>query len=384
MKTSLATLALVLGLAVGLIGWFSTGYRAARSEDRARVSSLRQQTDARVADIAKQLREALRQLERVENSRPYYEFSNLFHDPRGASQGLAVAPSPLANGPTDPLVRAYFQVARQPSGGWQVSMPTINDDLPKLSKAASSDVALRADLTEVADNIVAAVAPVTPATPPVVAQVPTKRRTKRPPQKAPQQPPQQAPQQPPQQAPQQAPQQPPQQAPEQPPQQALAQANGNQEAQAQTDNIAQQIQLTPNQYQQNTNANQVYVQAQQQLPWQAPTNGPQSEAPILTTPSSSPLMVTVYAYEPKVLTVRGEPTLVALRRVVTPDGDLTQGMALNPAAIAEWLAERAPGAELTTATPTPTQAHAVLPWADNAWSIRVPYPSLAPAGETRV
>jgi signal transduction histidine kinase len=56
-----------------------------------------------------------------ESSRPFYQYQSLYHDPRGASEGASVVPSPLAQGPTDPLIRAYFQI--DPSGN--VTMPTL-------------------------------------------------------------------------------------------------------------------------------------------------------------------------------------------------------------------------------------------------------------------
>jgi hypothetical protein len=43
--------------------------------------------------------------------------------PEGASEGPSVTPSPLAQGPTDPLIRAYFQI--DPAG--RVTLPTLPD-----------------------------------------------------------------------------------------------------------------------------------------------------------------------------------------------------------------------------------------------------------------
>ena len=398
MKTSLAALALVIGLAVGLIGWFSAGYRAAQTDDRRRQELLLQQTDARATDIAKQLRAALRQIERVENSRPYYEFSNLFHDPRGAAQGLAVAPSPLANGPADPLVRTYFQIARRADGDWRVSMPTINDDLPQLSNNFTGDAALRQHLTEAAPTIVAAlsarptptdtaaglaIAAITPPQKPALVQQQPRRTT------------------------------------------ANIAANvasvGNV---ANIDNVAQQIQLTPDQYQQNNNPNDVYVQAQQvavpvpQVRKPTPQAAQTQRVPKATMAIAAivepPLMVTMYAYEAKVLMLDAIPTMMALRRVVTPDGELTQGIALDLTAIDAWLSERAPGATLRASPPRAGRAHAALAWTDNLaptalstsaktsmgtvaasndpaqpsveipWTVTLPYPSVAQPADARV
>ncbi|MBP9086013.1 MAG: HAMP domain-containing histidine kinase [Kofleriaceae bacterium] len=381
MKTPLAALALVIGLAVGLVGWFSAGYRAAQSEDRRRQEALLRLTDTRANDVAKQLRAALRQIERVENSRPYYEFSNLFHDPRGAAQGLAVAPSPLASGPADPLVRTYFQITRRPSGTWRVSMPTINDDLPQLSNIVSGDEALRQQLTQAAPTIVAAVTarPTAPATDPgltVAANAPPNKKVRQ-------------------------------------PQQPRVTSNDDDNR-----NVTQQIQLTPDQYQQNTNPNDVYIQAQrdavpvQQVPVQqvrSATSQTSLAASTGTLPAAPPLMVTMYAYEAKVLLLGAKPTMMALRRVVTPDGELTQGITFDGDAIDAWLAERAPGATLSTAPPSAGRAHATLAWtdqvatspaiaatartdrdsppsptADSPWLVTLPYPSVAQQSDARV
>src|SRR6185436_8032529 len=64
-----------------------------------------------------------------EVERPYFHYQNLMHDPRSGAT-LNVSPSPLASGPSDPLVLGYFQV----DSNGKVSTPPINDDLPALSE----------------------------------------------------------------------------------------------------------------------------------------------------------------------------------------------------------------------------------------------------------
>ena len=54
--------------------------------------------------MAGELGARIEELRAVESQRPYYEYRNLYHDPRGASEGKSVVPSPLARGPADPLV----------------------------------------------------------------------------------------------------------------------------------------------------------------------------------------------------------------------------------------------------------------------------------------
>ncbi len=76
-------------------------------------------------DIANQLAKRLQdRLERCLNrspTRPFYHYQSLYHDPKGASEGASIVPSPLAQGPTDPLIRAYFQI--DPAG--RVTLPTL-------------------------------------------------------------------------------------------------------------------------------------------------------------------------------------------------------------------------------------------------------------------
>jgi signal transduction histidine kinase len=235
MRVQIATGALLVGLAVGLGGWFTSGYRSARMADEQKSSTARRQSDERAIEIAAQLRTTLAQLQRTENARPYYEFSNLFHDPRGVSQGFSVAPSPLANGPADPLVRGYFQIARKPDGLLAVTMPTINDDVPELDNNNKGDAELRAQITTIAANIAIVGSPVVPTeTGPAVAVADTRRQaSKVPTNRKPR---------------------------TEPP---VAQNNAPPSMTANSDNIAQQIKLTPDEYQLNNNANAVFQQAQQ-------------------------------------------------------------------------------------------------------------------------
>ena len=73
--------------------------------------------------LAGRLQERLDALLEAESNRPFYHYQALYHDPKGASEGASVVPSPLAQGPTDPLVRAYFQI--DPAG--RVTLPTLPD-----------------------------------------------------------------------------------------------------------------------------------------------------------------------------------------------------------------------------------------------------------------
>ena len=78
---------------------------------------------------AERLGARLESLRERESARPFYHYQNLFHDPKGAAQGLAVIPSPLAQGAADPLIWAHFQIDEQGA----VSLPTVSESFPELS-----------------------------------------------------------------------------------------------------------------------------------------------------------------------------------------------------------------------------------------------------------
>ena len=69
-------------------------------------------------ELSARLSARLEELRERESQRPYYHYQNLYHDPRGATIGSSVIPSPLAGGPDDALVRidpaAYFRMPWQP------------------------------------------------------------------------------------------------------------------------------------------------------------------------------------------------------------------------------------------------------------------------------
>jgi signal transduction histidine kinase len=112
--------------------WYVTGAREAerRSQaiDAAAVSAIREDVENKAARLGARL-ENLRLQESV---RPFFHYQTLYHDPRGASQGLAVTPSPLASGSPDPLVWAHFQIDE--SG--LVTLPTVSERFPELTSDA--------------------------------------------------------------------------------------------------------------------------------------------------------------------------------------------------------------------------------------------------------
>ena len=131
-RTTLA--AALIGIAVMLptAAWYVTGSREAerRSQaiDAATTTAIREDLENKAARLGARL-ENLRLQESV---RPFFHYQTLYHDPRGASQGLAVTPSPLASGSPDPLVWAHFQIDE--SG--LVTLPAVSERFPELTSDA--------------------------------------------------------------------------------------------------------------------------------------------------------------------------------------------------------------------------------------------------------
>jgi signal transduction histidine kinase len=128
-RSILVLLLLLVAVGVPFRFWFRSGSSEADRQSRLIVYAAR--TDAQLAadSFARRLRVRLESIRAQEAKRPYFHYQNLFHDPRGASQGLAVVPSPLATGPADPLIATYFQIDARA----RVTLPTLNEDLSELS-----------------------------------------------------------------------------------------------------------------------------------------------------------------------------------------------------------------------------------------------------------
>jgi signal transduction histidine kinase len=156
MRVPLAALLLLLGVGGLLAAWYVSTLRALDAEVR-----LQSQIATRVAlenerGVADRLARSLEQLRASESQRPYFHYQNLYHDPKGASQGLSVVPSPLAGGPGNPLVLAHFQIDAQ----GRVTLPTLNEELGELNAPnAAEQRAVRDSLAASAPAIRGAIAP---------------------------------------------------------------------------------------------------------------------------------------------------------------------------------------------------------------------------------
>lgn len=109
-RTPLALLLTVLALTLPCAAWFGVGWRDATERARELEDAPRRLATEAALRLAERLRDRLETLRRNESQRPFYHYQNFYHDPRGAYEGVAVVPSPLSQGPLDPLIRTYFQL----------------------------------------------------------------------------------------------------------------------------------------------------------------------------------------------------------------------------------------------------------------------------------
>lgn len=128
-RTGLAAVLVAIAVLLPTGAWFVSGSR----EASRRAATLQHEALENIADRlhrdADRLATRLETLLAREEGRPFYHYQSLYHDPRGAAQGLAVTRSPLAVGTSDPLVLAHFQIDE----AGNVSLPTVNERFPELS-----------------------------------------------------------------------------------------------------------------------------------------------------------------------------------------------------------------------------------------------------------
>lgn len=120
-RTTLALVLTIAALVVPCGAWYIVGSREVQRTVDQIESPPRQFANDTARQLAQRLQDRLQGLLAAESNRPFYQYQSLYHDPRGASEGPSVTPSPLAQGPADPLIRAYFQI--DPAG--RVTLPTL-------------------------------------------------------------------------------------------------------------------------------------------------------------------------------------------------------------------------------------------------------------------
>ena len=132
-RTTIAAVALAVAVILPTTAWYLAGSgdatRQARQLEQTTIAGLEND----LHHDSDRLATRLERLRTSESERPFFHYQSITHDPSGAAEGLAVAPSPLARGVSDPLVWAHFQLDE--SG--LVSLPTVNERFPELSSGES-------------------------------------------------------------------------------------------------------------------------------------------------------------------------------------------------------------------------------------------------------
>jgi signal transduction histidine kinase len=132
-RTAVAAIALAVAVLVPTTAWYLTGSSDASRRARALEDRAFSGVQSELHRDSDRLAIRLEVLRSGETERPFFHYQNITHDPRGAAEGLAVAPSPLSRGVSDPLVWAHFQLDE--SG--LVTVPMVNERFPELTSDES-------------------------------------------------------------------------------------------------------------------------------------------------------------------------------------------------------------------------------------------------------
>jgi signal transduction histidine kinase len=342
-----ALIALLLG------AWFVSGWRDVRMRQADIERAPRLVAEQRASDLARSLRAELDGLVAREFRRPYFHYQNLMHDPQ-TSAGLNVSRSPLAGGTDEALVRGYFQL----DSAGRATTPTVNDEVPELSEAAhltqnrafrdhvTRDLArdLKPATTQLARVRVPTEKPIAERQPAPTAaaaptEVPPRGTTEKP-------------------------------IVERPPVSTAPVAPAEVRAElpifdaaSQSQQATQRIQLDPRVYAQNVNPSAIYSQ---QVAGASPTLPHVPQGPAAPSIPQEPVTITVSPLEWRTMPFAGEPALIAVREVQTPDRSLTQGFVVTREAVSAWLATRA-GDTIPLFRPDPSTGAPVAP----GWGVTV-------------
>ncbi|MDA8018463.1 MAG: HAMP domain-containing histidine kinase [Thermoanaerobaculia bacterium] len=134
-RTLVASLLALIAVAVPSTAWYFAGQRQVERQAESNCKVMESKGYKTASRLAEELSLGLELLADAESRRSIFHYQNLYHEPKGAADGVMVLPSPLAQGPEDPLVEAYFQV----DGDGTLSLPTLNDAFPELGLAGAQD-----------------------------------------------------------------------------------------------------------------------------------------------------------------------------------------------------------------------------------------------------
>ncbi len=132
-RTATALLLVAVAVAVPCGAWFFTGSHGVERRARLEEKAVTTKAYKRGVTQAERLATRLEILREAESRRPFYHYQNLYHDPLAAAEGASVSISPLAQGPSDALIEAHFQVDE----AGVLTLPTLNDEFPDLGLHSS-------------------------------------------------------------------------------------------------------------------------------------------------------------------------------------------------------------------------------------------------------
>lgn len=127
-RTAAALLLTVAAVAAPFVSWYVSGTQHLAQQADLQQRSLLSDGSSKAVVHAEHLATRFEVLREAESRRPFYHYQSLFHDPKGASQGLSVSVSPLAQSPVDPLIEAHFQVDAK----GHLTLPTVSEVYPDL------------------------------------------------------------------------------------------------------------------------------------------------------------------------------------------------------------------------------------------------------------
>jgi signal transduction histidine kinase len=127
-RTVAAFVLTAVAVTVPSAAWYVAGMHKVEREAHLAERAVYHQSYKKAVVLAERLATRLELLREKESRRPFYHFQNLYHDPKGAAEGASISVSPLAQGPTDPLIEAHFQVDEE----GRLTLPTLNDEFPEL------------------------------------------------------------------------------------------------------------------------------------------------------------------------------------------------------------------------------------------------------------
>ncbi|MCG8462918.1 MAG: hypothetical protein MI919_42075, partial [Holophagales bacterium] len=127
-RTALAFLLTIGAVAVPCAAWYYAGQQQLEHEAVLHRKAVYAKSHKHAVILAERLATRFELLRESESRRAFYHYQNLFHDPKGASEGFSVSVSPLAQGSQNPMIEAHFQVDET----GHLSLPSLNDEFPEL------------------------------------------------------------------------------------------------------------------------------------------------------------------------------------------------------------------------------------------------------------